>query len=470
MRLRKWSVVLAALFTLVGVGLSAPAQADETTNGPVFTVMNTSESPPDGVWFRNSAHTGDTDRVTGHGVYMGERVQLRCYSWGDSVGPYNDTLWYKVLNVSRASNAGVENSGFLNAHNINDGQNANVVDAGVPNCSGAAVAPTVKLAQGPAAPAGYRYAITLDHFAAGNSVSITCFDSVRPSGFYTFTLATDSSGHAFTQGYCYSGDGPDHWVTAGGAQSNHVSWGSPSGGGGGGTGGGGTGNGGSGGGSTAGQQGTPAPTSAFYSPIDGIPSPYSSNNGRTYYQGAATSALDLEPAAWLGSPGSCSSAAAVNDLPKGGVMRTLSGWSVGRLGPLYVLADSTESFQSSIHTIVLFDPGNSTEFRDGCDSKIDVNGIIATWLNLDREKNRLIVLTGKVSEERTWYGKSTFAGLWKYYFADVWKKPAGKRVLVCDYNLLSHYKVLDYFRSAAKAPPDTCPTNSKAPKPVAWHP
>jgi hypothetical protein len=38
------------------------------TSEPIFTVMNTSETPPDGVWFRNSPHTADTDRVTGHGV------------------------------------------------------------------------------------------------------------------------------------------------------------------------------------------------------------------------------------------------------------------------------------------------------------------------------------------------------------------------------------------------------------------
>src|SRR5207253_969645 len=51
-----------------------------------------------------------------------------------------------------------------------------------------------------------------------------CRDSKNPSGFYSFSLATDGSGHAFTQSYCYSGDGPDHWVFANGVESNHVSW------------------------------------------------------------------------------------------------------------------------------------------------------------------------------------------------------------------------------------------------------
>lgn len=101
---------------------------------PIFTVMNTSEVPPDGVWFRNGPHTSDTDKVTGLGVYVNERVQLRCYGWGDVVGKYQDRLWYRVVNVSRPSNAGRENSGWLNAHYINDGKNANVVDSGVSEC------------------------------------------------------------------------------------------------------------------------------------------------------------------------------------------------------------------------------------------------------------------------------------------------------------------------------------------------
>jgi hypothetical protein len=230
MRVRRWSVMLAVVTATLTVVLGPAAQADQTSNGPIFTVMNTSETPPDGVWFRNSPHTADTDRVTGHGVYMNERVQLRCYSRGDAVGAYNNTLWYKVLNVTRPTNAGVENSGFLNAHYINDGLLANQIDAGVPDCSAQAAAPAVTLAQGPSAPAGYRYAITLDHFPANSSISVSCYDSVSPGGFYTFNLGTDSSGHAFTESYCYSGDGPDHWVVANGVQSNHISWGSSGGG------------------------------------------------------------------------------------------------------------------------------------------------------------------------------------------------------------------------------------------------
>jgi surface antigen len=101
---------------------------------PVFTVMNTSESPPDGVWFRNSPNTSDTSRTTGLGVYSGEQVRLLCFRSGEVVGPYSDALWYRVDNVSRPTANGQSDSGWLNAHYINDGKAANEIDDGVPPC------------------------------------------------------------------------------------------------------------------------------------------------------------------------------------------------------------------------------------------------------------------------------------------------------------------------------------------------
>jgi hypothetical protein len=84
--------------------------------------------------------------------------------------------------------------------------------------------PSVHLAQGPTAPAGYRYAITLNAFAPYTTIVVTCHDSVDPGGFYTFNLRTDNNGCAFTQNHCYSGDHPDHWARANGVESNHVTW------------------------------------------------------------------------------------------------------------------------------------------------------------------------------------------------------------------------------------------------------
>lgn len=124
--------ILACALVTVTTSSTSPARA---ASAPVFTVMNTSESPPDGVYFRNTPDWNDTSRTYGLGVFMNEQVQLQCYTFGQAIGPYNDQLWYYVLNVSRPANYdGQANQGMLNAHYINDGQLANAYDGDVPAC------------------------------------------------------------------------------------------------------------------------------------------------------------------------------------------------------------------------------------------------------------------------------------------------------------------------------------------------
>ena len=135
---RRIFIMLAALI-LIGMmfGLQSPvASATSATTFPVFSVMNTSETSPDGVWFRNSARISDTDKVDGHGVYAGDSVQLMCYVYGEVVGNANNSLWYFVTNITRPTvyKTGAPNVGYLNAHYINDGMQANQTDAGVSQC------------------------------------------------------------------------------------------------------------------------------------------------------------------------------------------------------------------------------------------------------------------------------------------------------------------------------------------------
>lgn len=134
------SVVVAAVTAVCVIVLGQPALAA----GPVYPVMNTSETPPDGVWFRdNPAVSGP--RLNGYGVYGGDRVELRCYGWGESLGRYQNRLWYYAGNVTRPSAPGRANVGWLNAHYVNDGQNANVAAPGVAACG----APTPTPVPGP---------------------------------------------------------------------------------------------------------------------------------------------------------------------------------------------------------------------------------------------------------------------------------------------------------------------------------
>jgi hypothetical protein len=85
--------------------------------------------------------------------------------------------------------------------------------------------PRVSVGQGPPGPRGYRYAISVSGFPGGSQVTIVCRDSVDPGGFYTFLLGVDGGGDGSTSSQCYSGDGPEHWVTANGVESNRVVWG-----------------------------------------------------------------------------------------------------------------------------------------------------------------------------------------------------------------------------------------------------
>lgn len=84
--------------------------------------------------------------------------------------------------------------------------------------------PQISLTRGGAAPAGSWYSVTLSGFTPGSQVTVTCRDSVDPQGFWTQTFTIDGAGNAADATLCYSNDGPDHWVTGGGVESNHVAW------------------------------------------------------------------------------------------------------------------------------------------------------------------------------------------------------------------------------------------------------
>jgi hypothetical protein len=80
------------------------------------------------------------------------------------------------------------------------------------------------MSQGPVAPYGYRYQITLHGYVPNTTTGVTCFDSADPGGFYYFELPIDANGNASTSSYCYSATGPNYWFVAGGLSSNVVQW------------------------------------------------------------------------------------------------------------------------------------------------------------------------------------------------------------------------------------------------------
>jgi hypothetical protein len=225
-RVRRLAVAVVPLVAaaVLTQGTSAgPAAAGaawpETTGGVTHT-------------WTNPANAGG---VEGPVVAARSTVDIECKLQGFKVADGN-TWWYRIASAPWSGQYYASADAFYN-NGATSGSLAGTpwVDPAIADCSstsgGSQSQPTVSLAQGPTAPFGYRYAITLAGFPASSTVRITCFDTVSAAGFYTFSLGTDASGRAFTQSYCYSADGPDHWVTANGVTSNHVSWGQSTGGG-----------------------------------------------------------------------------------------------------------------------------------------------------------------------------------------------------------------------------------------------
>lgn len=91
----------------------------------VFPIFNADG----GIYYRNSPHWADTSATPGVGVYNGDQVQLICGGFGDAVGPFNDTAWSYVNNLSRPVG-----EGWVNEHFINDGALSNQFVSGESMC------------------------------------------------------------------------------------------------------------------------------------------------------------------------------------------------------------------------------------------------------------------------------------------------------------------------------------------------
>lgn len=88
-------------------------------------------------------------------------------------------------------------------------------------------APAMRLTQGAQYGGAYWYSVELAGFAPNSSVTVVCHDSVDAS-FYSDVIVVDEYGEAVDSKFCFSNDGPEHWVTAQGYESNRVVWGAAS--------------------------------------------------------------------------------------------------------------------------------------------------------------------------------------------------------------------------------------------------
>jgi hypothetical protein len=401
-------------------------------------------------------------------------VDIACKLPGFRVADGN-TWWYRIASAPWNSSYYVSADAFYN-----DGATSGsligtpFVDAAVPDCAqasgsgGGSPPPTVSLAQGPVAPAGYRYAVSLSGFPGNSTVTLECYDSVSPAGFYAFSLKVQANGMASTQSYCYSGDGPDHWLVANArVESNHIAWGAgaaPSG----------SGSGGSGpgavvGGNSGGGNGSPlALTGVYFSPSAGESAP------------AGTTVTKVPLKDWTDPIKRCDTSHAISSVKSAIV---LAGWSKGRLGPIYALARATSAQLQQISYVMLIDPDSTTDMSGGCDSQpLQVNGvlqfrrpgqILAEWLNANPQAH-LVVMAGILTQDTAHpINGHAHAGIQNFYFNDVrqYAPAARDRILVCDYPL-SHTEMYGGSNPYIQYAPFSCPklgVGAVAPT-GQWHP
>lgn len=470
LHVRRWRALL--VFAVASAAALAPAVA---LADPTFSVMNASG----GIYWRSGPDWNTAEAVAGNGFYPDTTIAVHCYQSGAGNVPGSaDTMWEQA-SVVGGSGTG---SGWINEHFINDGSAINQPSPGVPPCS--APPPPPPPATPPAQPSitaslGGQYGcancsalnIAVHNFPVG-TYTYYCHDNSGSGGsdtiFYSHAVAvTDPNQSTWPGVFCDDNSPYAAYLVMDGVTSNVVSFagtgpGSPP---------------------VPGGNGPPSsnppppvsppgPASVFYSPL--TPTGGVSN--------LTVSDHDLSKSAW-GVDRSCAVSAglAISQSSVPSTVSTLSGWSYGRVGPMYFLVGAGAARVSHIHYVVLFDPGATRNIVGSCDTTYipqhfhtTVSAVLAAWLNHDTS-NHLLILTGQNSEDRfrgSRYLSSTFGGLKTYYLADIAKSSRSvvSRTLICDYNNLGHSQVLQDFYGVVRFRPSGCPVSPLAPGPRVINP
>jgi hypothetical protein len=129
-RIGRTALSLAAAAGLIGgvVAVEAvPAHADTNLE---YTVDPAAAAG--GVFARTGPHVNDTQRISGNGIYPGDVVKLICgVTDGDPVGPYDNTAWHYLTDLSRPS----EGNFWENDHYLKTPNKASQLTSGEAECS-----------------------------------------------------------------------------------------------------------------------------------------------------------------------------------------------------------------------------------------------------------------------------------------------------------------------------------------------
>jgi hypothetical protein len=465
---RRYLCLLLGLIVMLGPAVApiSTAQAD-----PTYGVMNAEG----GIYWRSGPDWNTAEAVSGFGFYPNTIVQIHCYQAGaGNVPGSTDSMWEQASDVGGSGYG----SGWINEHFVNDGQPLNQPSPGVPPCQSATTPPpSTPPPAGP--PSGglvfsvfnaeggiyYRYGPHWSETTStpgegvynGDQAELICGAFGDPVGPYADTAWSKVRNLSRPVG---EGWVNEHFINDGAPDNGFVS-GEPM----------------CGSGSAAGG-GAPPP-----SPAASISVFYSPNNTPTGVSVPSIATTNLVSSKWA-TGDACSDGKVLSVTPNGA--STLAGWSNGRLGPIYFLDAANAQRRSQVHTIILFDPGDSGDFGKPslakeiydrlhgvdpttCDWQLPINSLLANWLN-SNGTNRLIILTGSASEESNGT-KSTYSGLWHYYLAGIWNKPFAKQAQICDYAGMGHPEVLQKFSGIVKNPSTVCPPSPSQSHPLTrWNP
>jgi hypothetical protein len=188
--------------------------------------------------------------------------------------------------------------------------------------------------------------------------------------------------------------------------------------------------------------------------------------GATYASKYASEVMSANGSAgyqsWVGLGNCNSEAAAGYNLVAGGrYVSTLSGFSLGRLGPILLLEEDP-IYASHVDYILMFDPGNLSNLS-GCDKQINSSQILANWL-VSSEANRLVIMAGALTQE------DGAEGIQDVYFPDIRGRSIADQVLVCNMDTnkfgWGHNDVVkNYAWMIGQSAPGACPSGF-----FGWHP
>src|SRR5881394_2947716 len=469
--LRRWLSVVAALLCFAIA--ASPAAAD-----PTFGVMNAEG----GIYWRSAPDWNTPEAVPGNGFYPDTIVSIHCYQAGAGNVPGSaDYMWEQATNVG-GSGFG---SGWINEHFINDGQPINQPSPGVPPCGGSTPAPPPAAAPPsalpppsplPASGGGLIFSIFNAEGGVyyrrspswgdtpktpgvgvynGDKVELICGalgDSVGPYNNKAWSKVRNLT-RPVGEGWVN-----EHFINDGAASNSFVA-----------------------GESMCGGSSTGSGGSLYFSPYPANPhGPNSTGQikgdnplgiGTNWVKALSPATITLNLNDWDKNIDGRGCPALDNFVPKGlavGQISTLASWSRARAAPFLFLRGT--QLRSSIHYILLFDPGNQDEWDNApCSKEYPLSNILREWL-IESPSNKLAILAGELTADvphRSVDGHG-HAGIQDQLFVPLKKQaePTGRnlrsQIVVCNYDHTSHPDVWIDFKAWINKPPITlgsCPND-----------